>query len=216
MTGKFITIEGPEGCGKTTQSDILVKYLEGRGHEVILTREPGGTRIGEVIRSLVLDSKYGEMAPLTELLLMAASRAQHVVEKIGPGLKEGKMVICSRFSDATIAYQGLGRGFDVDILERVNGIATGGLAPDLTLLIDIDVTTGLRRAFGVEKAEAKSGEGDRLESEDVGFHERVRQGYLDLARKDPSRIKVIDGSGSVDEVSVAIRKAVDALVRIKD
>ena len=210
--GRFITIEGPEGCGKTTQSDILVGYLKERGHEVILTREPGGTRIGEVIRSLVLDSNYEEMAPLTELLLMAASRAQHVVEKIGPGLKDGKMVICSRFCDATIAYQGCGRGFDMDLLERVNGIATGGLAPDLTLLIDIDVTTGLRRAFGVDKAEAKSGEGDRLESEDIGFHERVRRGYLDLARKEPGRVKVIDGSGTIDEVRAAIRRVVEPLL----
>ena len=210
--GRFITIEGPEGCGKTTQSDILVGYLKERGHEVILTREPGGTRIGEVIRSLVLDSKYEEMAPLTELLLMAASRAQHVVQKIGPGLKDGKMVICSRFCDATIAYQGCGRGFDMDLLERVNGIATGGLAPDLTLLIDIDVTTGLRRAFGVDKAEAKSGEGDRLESEDIGFHERVRRGYLDLARKEPGRVKVIDGSGTIDEVRAAIRRVVEPLL----
>ena len=210
--GRFITIEGPEECGKTTQSDILVGYLKERGHEVILTREPGGTRIGEVIRSLVLDSKYEEMAPLTELLLMAASRAQHVVEKIGPGLKDGKMVICSRFCDATIAYQGCGRGFDMDLLERVNGIATGGLAPDLTLLIDIDVTTGLRRAFGVDKAEAKSGEGDRLESEDIGFHERVRRGYLDLARKEPGRVKVIDGSGTIDEVRAAIRRVVEPLL----
>ena len=210
--GRFITIEGPEGCGKTTQSDILVGYLKERGHEVILTREPGGTRIGEVIRSLVLDSKYEEMAPLTELLLMAASRAQHVVEKIGPGLKDGKMVICSRFCDATTAYQGCGRGFDMDLLERVNGIATGGLAPDLTLLIDIDVTTGLRRAFGVDKAEAKSGEGDRLESEDIGFHERVRRGYLDLARKEPGRVKVIDGSGTIDEVRAAIRRVVEPLL----
>ena len=152
------------------------------------------------------------MAPLTELLLMAASRAQHVVEKIRPGLKDGKMVICSRFSDATIAYQGCGRGFDMALLEKVNGIATGGLAPDLTLLIDIDVTTGLRRAFGVDKAEAKSGEGDRLESEDIGFHERVRKGYLDLARKEPGRVKVIDGSGTIDEVSAAIRRAVDEVV----
>ena len=214
MRGKFITIEGPEGCGKTTQSNILVRYLKEEGCEVILTREPGGTRIGEVIRALVLDAKYEEMAPLTELLLMAASRAQHVLEKIMPGLKEGKMVICSRFSDATIAYQGCGRGFDIDLLKRINRIATGGLAPDLTLVIDIDVTTGLRRAFGVEKAEAKSGEGDRMESEDAGFHERVRQGYLDLARREPKRVRVIDGSGTVDQVSAAIKKAVDAVVRI--
>jgi dTMP kinase len=190
----------------------LVEYLKGQGCEVILTREPGGTRIGEVIRSLVLDSKYDEMAPLTELLLMAASRSQHVLEKIGPGLKEGKVVICSRFFDATIAYQGCGRGFDMDLLKRINRIATGGLAPDLTLLIDIDVTTGLRRAFGVDKAEAKSGAGDRLESEDIGFHERVRQGYLDLARKGAGRVKVIDGSGTVDEVSAAIRRVVAPLL----
>jgi len=215
MRGKFITIEGPEGCGKTTQSNILVQYLRERGDEVILTREPGGTRIGEVIRALVLDAKYEEMAPLTELLLMAASRAQHVLEKIRPGLAGGKMVICSRFSDATIAYQGCGRGFDIDLLKKINRIATGGLAPDLTLVIDIDVTTGLRRAFGVEKAEAKTGEGDRLESEDIGFHERVRQGYLDLAHKEPKRVKVIEGGGTIDEVSAAIRKAVDAVVRIK-
>lgn len=215
MRGKFITIEGPEGCGKTTQSNILVRYLKEKGHEVILTREPGGTRIGEVIRALVLDARYEEMAPLTELLLMAASRSQHVLEKIRPGLKEGKMVICSRFSDATIAYQGCGRGFDIDLLKRINRIATGGLVPDLTLVIDIDVATGLRRAFGVEKAEAKRGEGDRLESEDAGFHERVRQGYLDLARREPDRVKVIDGSGTIDEVSAAIRKAMDAMVRTK-
>jgi dTMP kinase len=215
MRAKFITIEGPEGCGKTTQSNILVQYLRERGHEVILTREPGGTRIGEVIRSLVLDAKYEEMVPLTELLLMAASRSQHVLEKIRPSLAGGKTVICSRFSDATIAYQGCGRGFDIDLLRRINKIATGGLAPDLTLVIDIDVTTGLRRAFGVEKAEAKTGEGDRLESEDIGFHERVRQGYLDLAHKEPTRVKVIDGGGTIDEVSAAIRKAVDAVVRIK-
>ncbi|MCX6339296.1 MAG: dTMP kinase [Candidatus Aureabacteria bacterium] len=214
MRGKFITIEGPEGCGKTTQSNILVQHIKEQGYEVILTREPGGTRIGEVIRALVLDAKYEEMVPLTELLLMAASRSQHVLEKIRPGLKEGKMVICSRFSDATIAYQGCGRGFDIDLLKRINRIATGGLAPDLTLVIDIDVTTGLRRAFGVEKAEARSGEGDRLESEDIGFHERVRQGYLDLAHKEPERVKVIGGSGTIDEVSAAIRKAVDAVVRI--
>jgi dTMP kinase len=212
MRGKFITIEGPEGCGKTTQSNILVQHIKEQGYEVILTREPGGTRIGEVIRALVLDAKYEEMVPLTELLLMAASRSQHVLEKIRPGLKEGKMVICSRFSDATIAYQGCGRGFDIDLLKRINGIATGGLAPDLTLVIDIDVTTGLRRAFGVEKAEAKRGEGDRLESEDIGFHERVRQGYLDLAQGEPKRVRVIDGSGTIDEVSAAIKKAVSAIL----
>jgi dTMP kinase len=212
MRGRFITIEGPEGCGKTTQSNILVEYLKGKGYEVILTREPGGTRIGEQIRALVLDAKYEEMEPVTELLLMAASRAQHVLEKIAPAVKGGKMVVCSRFTDATIAYQGCGRGFDIDLINKTNRIATGRLWPDLTLIIDIDVTTGLRRAFGVEKAEAKAGEGDRLESEDIGFHERVRQGYLDLAQKYPERIKVIDGRGTIEQVSAAIKKAVDAIL----
>lgn len=212
MKGRFITIEGPEGCGKTTQSDILVRHLKEKGYEVILTREPGGTRIGEQIRSLVLDAKYEEMMPLTELLLMAASRAQHVLEKIGPSTKAGTVVICSRFTDATIAYQGYGRGFDIELMRKVNRVATGGLVPDLTLLIDIDVRTGLQRAFGVEKAEAKSGEGDRLESEDIGFHERVRNGYLELAKGEPKRIRVIDGRGTIDEVSNAIRREVDALL----
>jgi len=211
MRGKFITIEGPEGCGKTTQSDALVKYLKDLGHEVVLTREPGGTRIGEQIRSLVLDSKYGEMTPLAELLLMSASRAQHVLEKIVPAVDQGKVVICSRFADATIAYQGCGRGFDRALLKTMNAIATGGLTPDLTLLIDVDVRTGLRRAFGVEKAEAKSGEGDRLEKEDIAFHERVRSGYLELAEAEPERIRVIDGSGTIEEVGAAIRKEVDSI-----
>lgn len=212
MKGKFITIEGPEGCGKTTQSNILVEYLRKRGCEVVLTREPGGTRIGEQIRALVLDAKYEEMTPRAELLLMAASRAQHVLEKIQPAVEAGKVVVCSRFTDATIAYQGCGRGFDIELINETNRIATGKVWPDLTLIIDIDVKTGLRRAFGVEKAEAKSGEGDRLESEDIGFHERVRKGYLDLARKFPERIKVIDGSGSIEQVSAAIRREVDELL----
>ncbi|MDD5557471.1 MAG: dTMP kinase [bacterium] len=212
MRGIFITIEGPEGCGKTTQSNMLVEHLRGKGHEVVLTREPGGTRIGERIRALVLDAEYREMTPRAELLLMAASRAQHVLEKIKPAVDAGRVVVCSRFTDATIAYQGRGRGFDIDLINETNRIATGKVWPGLTLVIDIDVRTGLRRAFGVEKAEAKSGEGDRLEKEDIGFHERVRQGYLDLARTFPERIKVIDGSGSIEEVSAAIREVVDTVL----
>ena len=215
MKGVFITIEGPEGCGKTTQSDLLVRYLREKGFEVILTREPGGTRIGEQIRSLVLDTKYEEMTPLAELLLMASSRAQHVLEKIKPGIKEGKVVVCSRFTDATISYQGHGRGFDIGLLRKINEIATGGLFPDLTLVIDIDVETGLKRAFGVEKAEAEKGEGDRLEKEDMAFHERVRNSYRELARMEPARIKLIDGTGSIEEVSAAIRAAVKEVLKSK-
>ncbi|MCX6356418.1 MAG: dTMP kinase [Candidatus Aureabacteria bacterium] len=213
MKGRFITIEGPEGCGKSTQSEILVNYLKGLGREVILTREPGGTRVGEEIRALVLSAKYEEMEPLTELLLMAASRAQHVLEKIRPAVEAGTVVVCSRFTDATIAYQGYARGFDRALLKTMNDIATGGVKPDLTLVIDIDVTTGLRRAFGVEKAEAKSGEGDRLEKEDIGFHERVRKGYLDLAQAEPGRVKVIDGSGTIEQVSAAIQRTVAAVLK---
>lgn len=212
MQGKFITIEGPEGCGKSTQSEILLRYLRGRGCDVVLTREPGGTRIGEQVRALVLDAKYEEMTPLAELLLMAASRAQHVLEKIKPSIGEGKVVVCSRFTDATIAYQGYGRGFDIGLLEKMNSIATGGLAPDLTILIDIDVETGLRRALGVDEDETGSGEGDRLEKEDRSFHEGVRHGYAELAKRYPERIKVIDGRSSIEEVSTAIEKAVDKVL----
>ncbi len=213
MRGFFITVEGPEGCGKTTQADILIRYLKDKGHDVVLTREPGGTRIGEQIRTLVLSAKYEEMTPLAELLLMAASRAQHVLEKIKPALEEGKVVVCSRFTDATIAYQGYGRGFDVGLIRKINDIATESLGPDLTIIIDIDVETGLRRALGVDKAEAASGEGDRLESEDMAFHKRVRNGYMELARLEPERIKVVDGSGSIEEVGASIVKLVGLLLK---
>ena len=209
MRGFFITIEGPEGCGKSTQSEMLVDYLREKGREVVLTREPGGTRVGEQIRSLVLDAKYEEMMPLTELLLMAASRAQHVLEKIRPSLDGGKVVVCSRFLDATIAYQGYGRGFDIDLIRRINNIATAGLLPDLTILIDIDVETGLKRALGVDEDETGSGAGDRLENEDIGFHERVRAGYAALAEREPERIVTIDGRGTIEEVREAVRAAVD-------
>lgn len=210
MKGRFITIEGPDGCGKTTQTELLVKALRDEGREVIVTREPGGTRIGEEIRSLVLSAKYEEMQPLTELLLMSASRSQHVLEKIGPALKEGRIIVCSRFTDATIAYQGYGRGFDIPLLEKVNSIATTGVWPDLTIILDIDVREGLRRAFKTEKAEAKSGKGDRLENEDIGFHERVREGYLALAKKFPKRVKVIDAAGTIEQVRAAVMKEVKA------
>ena len=210
MKGRFITIEGPDGCGKTTQTELLVKALRDEGRDIIVTREPGGTRIGEEIRALVLSAKYEEMQPLTELLLMSASRSQHVLEKIGPALTEGKIIVCSRFTDATIAYQGYGRGFDIELLEKVNRIATTGVWPDLTIILDIDVKEGLRRAFKVEKTEAKSGEGDRLESEDIGFHERVREGYLALAKKYPKRVKVIDAAGTIEQVRAAVMKEVKA------
>lgn len=210
MRGRFITIEGPDGCGKTTQTELLVKALREEGREVIVTREPGGTRVGEEIRSLVLSAKFKEMRPLTELLLMSASRSQHVLEKIAPALKEGKIIVCSRFTDATIAYQGYGRGFDIPLLEKVNAIATTGVWPDLTIILDIDVREGLRRAIKTEKAEARSGEGDRLESEEIGFHERVRAGYLEVAKKYPARVKVIDASGTIEEVRAAVMKEVRA------
>ncbi len=210
MRGRFITIEGPDGCGKTTQTELLVKALREEGREVIVTREPGGTRVGEEIRSLVLSAKFKEMRPLTELLLMSASRSQHVLEKIAPALKEGKIIVCSRFTDATIAYQGYGRGFDIPLLEKVNVIATTGVWPDLTIILDIDVREGLRRAIKTEKAEARSGEGDRLESEEIGFHERVRAGYLEVAKKYPARVKVIDASGTIEEVRAAVMKEVRA------
>ena len=210
MRGRFITIEGPDGCGKATQPELLVKAPREEGRGVIVTREPGGTRVGEEIRSLVLSAKFKEMRPLTELLLMSASRSQHVLEKIAPALKEGKIIVCSRFTDATIAYQGYGRGFDIPLIEKVNVIATTGVWPDLTIILDIDVREGLRRAIKTDKAEARSGEGDRLESEEIGFHERVRAGYLEVAKKYPARVKVIDASGTIEEVRAAVMKEVRA------
>ncbi len=205
VKGHFITFEGVEGSGKTTQMAILGHSLEARGFPVVRTREPGGTKIGDAIRSLILDSKNQMMDAKTEFLLYLASRAQHLKEVILPALAEGKVVLCDRFADATYAYQGFGRGLSKREIELIGRFVTGGLQPDLTLLLDIDVKKGLARLKGREEI-------NRLDQEALQFHEAVREGYLHLAKKNPRRIQVIRTDASVEEIAKKIREAVDAVL----
>jgi len=193
----FITVEGPEGSGKSTQLQRLGTYFIPR-RVTIVTKEPGGTPIGDRIRAILLDSAAAGMDAMTELMLYAASRRQHVTEVIAPALARGELVLCDRYTDATLAYQGYGRRLDLDRLQTLNAWATGGLAPDLTLLYDIDEAAGLERAHA-RNAEMVVDEG-RFEAEDLRFHRRVREGYLALATAEPKRFAIIDGDGSVDEV----------------
>lgn len=192
MKGTFISFEGIEGSGKSTQAKLLYDFLSKKGADVILTEEPGGTQIGMKIRTVLLDVENTGMFPLTELLLYNASRAQHIHEVITPALKRGAIVITDRFTDSTIAYQGYGRGFDLKVIHSLDLIATGGLRPDISLLLDLDVKTGLQRNRGIQKT-------DRLELEDISFHERVRNGYHMLAHDDPARIRLIPVTAGIDE-----------------
>jgi len=205
--GIFITVEGPDGSGKSTQIDLLVSFLRGRHHTVDVTREPGGTVVGEAIRKLLLEPGGHEIADETELFLFAAGRAQHVRERILPALASGCIVVASRYADATEAYQGYGRQLPLELVQRVNEAATGGLKPDLTIILDIDTAEGLRRARGVAK-EAPCGEHDRIESAGLAFHARVREGYLAIARREPARCVVIDSARPIMEVACDIQHAV--------
>lgn len=191
----FITFEGIEGSGKTTQIELLIDALRVKGYECIATREPGATSIGRGIREILLDSSHSNMLPLTELLLYEADRVQHLHEVIKPALAAGKMVVSDRFFDATTVYQGYARGCELDLIERIHRIVLGGLRPDLTLVLDLPVEIGLERAW--RRIHSRSGDlpEDRFEKEAFGFHERVRQGYLTLAGEEPDRFRVIDASG---------------------
>ena len=182
----FITFEGPDGSGKTTQLDLLVPVLAGKGIDLIRTREPGGTEIGDQIRSVIMDMKNKSMYPRTEILLFCASRAQLVGELIRPSLKEGKVVLCDRYADSILAYQGYGHGLDKEALIRLLDFATGGLKPDLTLLFDIPAKAGLRRRL------ANHEEWNRMDDYALQFHERVRNGYLEMAEKEPERWVIIN------------------------
>ena len=191
----FVTFEGPEGSGKTTIINMLTDYLVEQGIEVVHTREPGGSAIAEQIRNVILDKNNTTMDPRTEALLFAASRRQHLVEKVIPALKAGKVVICDRFIDSSLAYQGKGRNLGIENIYDINLFATDGLLPDLTLLFDIDVEKGLERVFNDNDREV-----NRLDVAKVEFHKLVRSGYLEVAKKYPERIKIIDASKSVEEV----------------
>lgn len=198
--GKFITFEGSEGCGKSTQIKRFVASLEKHAIEVIQTREPGGTVVGEKIRNLLqFDEEAADLTSESELLLFAASRAQLVRRVIEPALEAGSWVVADRFLDSTAVYQGVGRGLDLDAVTAINRFAVGRAMPDLTLLLDLDVTIGHARAVA-----ASGGKKDRMEDQPLDFFELVRKGYLELAAADPERIAVIDASASIDEVSAAI------------
>lgn len=194
----FITFEGPEGSGKSTQISRIAAWFREQGRSCVVTKEPGGTPISDRIRAILLDSAATGMDALTELLLYAASRRQHVVEVIRPAVERGEVVFCDRYTDATIAYQGYGRLLDLDRLQTLNAWATGGVKPDLTLLFDLNEETGLARAHA-RNAGMDVDEG-RFELEDLRFHRRVREGYLSLAAAEPDRFVTIDADGTVDEV----------------
>lgn len=191
MKGLFITFEGTEGCGKTTQAELLADYFRQMGRQVLLTREPGGPKISEAIRQILLSKENFEMLPETELLLYMASRSQHTGEWIIPALKEGKVVISDRYYDSTIAYQGAARKIDRNMIDTIRLYATFGLVPDLTFLIDLPAVTGLAR---IKKENA-----DRLEQESLDFHTKVRKGFLELAKTE-SRYRVINGTKNIEEI----------------
>ncbi|MBD2445684.1 dTMP kinase [Nostoc sp. FACHB-152] len=201
MSGKLIVFEGVEGCGKTTQMQLCCEWLQSLGVDVIVTREPGGTQLGLELRRLLLEkSEDKPVAQITELLLYAADRAQHIAQELKPNLAAGKYILCDRYTDSTVAYQGYGRGLDMSLIDQLNHIATGGLTSDLTIWLDVDVEVGLQRKRGSEPSL------DRIEQETIAFHRRVQQGYADLAAANPSRIVRIDGSLSKETVNHLIQE----------
>jgi dTMP kinase len=197
--GLFITFEGGEGSGKSTQLRLLARRLESAGLPVRVLREPGGTEVGEAVRSLLLDPEHGGLDARAELLLYEAARAQLVAEVIEPALEAGEIVLCDRFFDSTTAYQGYARGLPLDEVAALNASATGGVSPARTLVLDIDPTLGVQRAT--------CGGADRLECEDLAFHRAVREGFLAIAENDPDRVRVVDATGTIDEVASRVASA---------
>lgn len=205
---RFITFEGGDGTGKTTQIRALEVYLKQIGHPSVVTREPGGTALGGLIRKVLLEVGDHEVAPATELFLYLADRAQHVTEVIKPAIEAGKIVLCDRFTDSTVAYQGYGRGMDLRLLQRLNDFADHGFRPDLTFLLDCPVRVALSRTARRQDATDQSRE-DRFEREQIEFHEKVRAGFLELAQAEPGRFRIIDALRPVEETAAEIRKIID-------
>lgn len=205
MKGRFITFEGGEGGGKSSQIPLLAERLRQQGREVILTREPGGSPMAERIRALLVTGEPGALTPMGELLLMEAARAQHVAELIRPALQRGAWVVCDRFTDSTTAYQGFGRGLPMERIQSLNQWATEGRQPDLTLLLDLDPVMGLARAKG------RAGTEVRFEAEALEFHQRVRQGFLTLAEREPERFVVVDATQPLERVAEAVWQGVERM-----
>ncbi len=204
--GIFITFEGIEGTGKSTQTDLLCEHLFKEGIDHVRTVEPGGTPIGDEIRQILLSVDNKAMSARTELLLYAASRAQHVDEVIVPALRSGKVVVCDRFTDSTVAYQGYGRGLDMELIHKLNDICTGGIKPDITFLLDTEVEAGLSRNRTANKV-------DRLELEAEEFHQKVRKGYIEISEKESDRVRVIDSGQEIEKVSEEIIKVLTEFMK---
>jgi dTMP kinase len=211
MPGAFITFEGIEGSGKSTQISRLLQHLSEQRRPVRLTREPGGTPIGDQVRRILLDPANRLLDPTAELLLYAASRAQHLREVILPELEAGRIVLCDRFSDATMAYQGYGRGLSIPTIRELDRIVTVGLRPALTVLLDLPVEMGLGRARGRNTSQGLHDEA-RFENEDLVFHNRVRDGYLRLAQEEPGRIRIVNAARPPEEIQEDVRKIVDEVL----
>ncbi len=206
----FLTLEGPEGSGKTTQIQLLDRALRARGLRVVCTREPGGTAIGEQIRTVLHAHENTAMVPAAEVLLYSADRAQHVRQVVAPALRRGDIVISDRYAESTLAYQGYGRGLDMDALRGITAFATDGLTPDLVVYLDLDVELGLQRKQR-EQALGR-GEWNRMDQQEIAFHRRVREGYLTMAREEPGRWLVVDAAQSIETVHRAIRERIDAML----
>ncbi len=213
MSGLFLTLEGGEGTGKSTQIRRLEARLAGLGWKVVRTREPGGTPLGGRLRALLVETGVDDApGPRAELLLYAADRAHHVDSVVRPALAAGRLVLCDRYADATVAYQGWGRGLDLGVIAQLNRLATGGLRPHRTVLLDLEPAEGVRRALDRSRRGQEARE-VRFEHEERAFHERVRQGYLDVAAREPDRVRVVDAAGSPDEVETRVWAAVEDLFR---
>lgn len=202
QNGKFITFEGTDGSGKTTQIKLLEEYLKNKGYEVVFTREPGGTKVSELIRDIILDPENTEINPLTEMILYSASRAQLVAQVIKPAIKAGKIIICDRFIDSSYAYQGYGRGIDLKMIAEVNRVAVDGVSPDVTFFMDVNPEIAIKRRINESDA-------DRIEQEKIDFHRRVYEGYKKMALLFPDRIVAINASKPIDQVSNQINKYID-------
>ena len=204
MQGKFITIEGCEGVGKSTQLKFLREYFEEKGVDAVFTREPGGTELAEKIRKVILDADNKEMTDVTELLLYAAARRQHTEQLIIPALKAGKVVVCDRYADSTTAYQGYARGIDVELIRSLNAVAMAGVKIDVTLFLDLPPEKGFARKGGADRK-------DRLENEKLSFHNKVYEGYLAIAAAEQDRVRRIDASKTADEVFESIKAVLEEI-----